>query len=348
MNSPHLSIVSPVYQAENLVDELIEKVVEHVSLFTDNFEIVLVEDGSLDGSWAKIEENCLKNPRIKGIRLSRNFGQHAAVIAGINHAKGDWVVIMDCDLQDRPEEIVRLYEKAQEGYDIVLAGRMNRQHAFLKRFLSKMFYKVLSWLSGTPYDSRVANFGLYHKKVIQAVLQMRENIPYFTAMVNWVGFRKVILPVDHAARPRGKSAYNFSRLVKLAIDALLAHSDKPLKLIIGVGAFISFFGFVFGTVSIWQYFRGSIDVLGYTSLITTICFFSGLIILVLGIIGLYIGKIFEGIKNRPNFLVSERVNFKTATTLRASEPSKEEILLKHLEASERERIPSSSSHSRSY
>ena len=329
MTSPHLSIVSPVYQAENLVDELIEKVIQNVSLFTDDFEIILVEDGSRDWSWAKIEENCLKNPRIKGVRLSRNFGQHSAVIAGINTARGDWVVIMDCDLQDRPEEIVRLYEKAQEGYEIVLAGRMNRQHAFLKRFLSKMFYKVLSWLSGTHYDSRVANFGIYHRKVVDSVLQMRENIPYFTAMVNWVGFRRIILPVEHAARPRGKSAYNFTRLVKLAIDALLAYSDKPLKLIIGLGAFISFFGFVFGAVIIWRYFSGSISVLGYASLITTICFFSGLIILVLGIIGLYIGKIFEGIKNRPTYLVSECLNLEADSIPRASRPSKKETLLRH-------------------
>jgi len=317
MKTPHLSIVSPVYKAENLIDELIERLMENLPKITKDFEIVLVEDGSGDGGWSKIEKHCQNNPHIKGIRLSRNFGQHAAVIAGINHAQGEWVVVMDCDLQDRPEELSRLYQKAQEGFDIVLAGRTNRQHSFIKRFLSASFYKVLSWLSGTHYDSRVANFGIYHKKVISSVLKMRENIPYFTAMVNWVGFRRVILPVEHAARPRGETTYTLGKLIKLAIDALLAHSDKPLKLIIGLGAFISFMAFACGAFMLFKYFSGAIIVSGYTSMITTICFFSGLIILVLGIIGLYIGKIFEGIKNRPNYIVADTVHF---SAIKKSEP----------------------------
>jgi dolichol-phosphate mannosyltransferase len=308
MSQPLLSIVSPVYQAVDLIDELVDKILQNISQITKHFEIVLVEDGSQDGSWEKIEEQCKNNAQIKGIRLSRNFGQHSAVIAGLRAAMGEWIVIMDCDLQDRPEEVVRLYRKAKEGYDVVFAGRMNRQHSFFKRFLSKSFYKVLSMLSGTHYDSRVANFGIYHRKVINAVLEMKENIPYFTAMVNWVGFKRTILPVEHAARPRGKSSYNFKRLVKLAIDALLAYSDKPLKLIIGLGASISLLAFIFGSYIIYKYLSGQIIVSGYTSLSVTICFFSGLIILVLGIIGLYIGKIFEGIKNRPTYLVRERIN----------------------------------------
>lgn len=337
---PHLSIVSPVYQAESLVDELVERIVQSVSVITDSFEIVLVEDGSNDGSWEKIAGQCRNNPRVKGIRLSRNFGQHHAIIAGINAAQGEWVVIMDCDLQDRPEEIVRLYQKAQEKYDIVLAGRTNRQHSFFNRFMSKMFYKVLSWLSGTQYDSRVANFGVYHRRVIDSVLKMRENIPYFTAMINWVGFRRAVLPVEHAARPRGKSAYNFRRLVKLAIDALLAHSDKPLKLIVALGVAISFFAFILGIVVVYRYFAGTITLLGYTSLITALCFFSGLTISVLGVIGLYIGKIFEGIKNRPTYLVRESFNLEPVFP-----PLKRETLQRHLAATGQAKIPVSSGRS---
>ncbi len=318
-----LSVISPVYQAATLLDELVNQINTQVSLLTNNYEIILVEDGSRDESWAKIQEQCQKNRLVKGLRLSRNFGQHQAIIAGINHAKGAWIVIMDCDLQDRPEEIVRLYHKALEGYDVVLAGRTNRQHSAIKRFLSKLFYRTLSWLSGTNYDSRVANFGIYHRKVIDAVLQMKENIPYFAAMVNWVGFRKTVLNVEHGARLRGKSTYNFKRLLKLAIDALLAYSDKPLKLIIAIGASISLGAFVLGFVITYRYISGTINLLGYTSLITTVCFFSGLIILVLGIVGLYIGKIFEGIKNRPTFLVCETMNFEVPI------PSIEETLHHH-------------------
>ena len=156
---------------------------------------------------------------------------------------------------------------------------------------------------------------------------MGENIPYFTAMVNWVGFNKTVLPVKHALRPRGKSAYNFKRLIKLATDALLAHSDKPLKLIIALGAFLSCFAFLLGAYMIYLYIKGAINVLGYTSLITALCFFSGLIILVLGIIGLYTGKIFEGIKNRPIFLIRESLNLKTTNTQETTSIPSQEILL---------------------
>jgi dolichol-phosphate mannosyltransferase len=338
MKRPHLSIVSPVYQSEGLVKELVKQIVQNVSSITHDFEIVLIEDGSRDESWAKIAESCQTNPQVKGVRLSRNFGQHAAIIAGVNASRGEWVVIMDCDLQDRPEEIVRLYQKAQEGYDIVLAGRTNRQDSFFKRFTSKVFYKILSWLSGTQYDSRVANFGIYHRKIIDSILRMKEKLPYFTAMVNWVGFRKCVLPVIHAARPEGKSAYNLRRLVKLAINALLAYSDKPLKLIIALGASISFFAFALGGVVVYKYFMGTITLLGYSSLITTLCFFSGLIILVLGIVGLYIGKIFEGIKDRPVYLISESQNL----GIIVSQPSIKESLPRHWAASGRTETPTSS------
>ncbi|TAE74857.1 MAG: glycosyltransferase [Bacteroidetes bacterium] len=303
-----ISIVSPVYRAENIVDKLVSEIIKSVSQITQNFEIILVEDGSVDNSWQKIEENCKKDTRIKGIRLSRNFGQHYAITAGIDHAKGEWVVVMDCDLQDRPEEIINLYHKAKEGFDVVLAQRHQRKDNFFKKIFSYLFYKILSYLTGVKHDESVANFGIYHQKVIQAVCSMRENIRIFPIMVRWVGFKQTKLKVTHAAREEGTTSYNFKRLMNLALDIILAYSDKPIRLTIKVGFFISILSFIFAFIFLIQYFLGIIKVSGYASLIISIWFFSGLIIMTLGVVGLYIGKTFEGVKNRPIYLIDKHLN----------------------------------------
>jgi len=303
-----LSIVSPVYQAEDLIDELVARLIQNLTLITENFEILLIEDGSLDNSWMKIEKNCEKDKRIKGMQLSRNFGQHSAIAAGIEAALGDWVIVMDCDLQDRPEEIASLYRKAMQGYDIVLASRFKRTDSKRKQFFSKLFYKILSFLSGAKYDSSIANFGIYHRSVIDSILRMQESVRYFPAMVNWVGFQKAAVTVEHGERFQGTSSYNFKKQVKLAFDIMLAYSDKPLRLIVGLGIAISLMAFLFAFFIIYRAIVGNISVLGYSSLIISVSFFSGVIISALGIIGLYIGKIFEGIKDRPAYLIRKRIN----------------------------------------
>ncbi len=306
---PLISVVSPVYQSEALIDELVERLLATLQKLTDKFEIILIDDGSRDDGWNKIKNNCKKEQRIRGICLSRNFGQHFAITAGIDHAKGEWVVVMDCDLQDRPEEILGLYNAAiQRKVDLVLASRINRQDQFTKRLFSMMFYKILSFLSGSPYNHSVANFGIYNEKVIASVLQMKEKIRYFPAMVNWVGFKKATFEVQHSMRPRGNTSYNFRKQLKLAVDILLAYSDRPLRLIIGLGLSFSLLSFTFAITILYLYFSGRIGIVGYASIVTSVCFFSGVIISVLGVIGLYVGKIFDGIKNRPTYLVRDVIN----------------------------------------
>jgi len=306
--NPLISIVSPVYNAEQIVDLLVQRISEEVSKITPDYEIILVEDGSPDNSWAAIERNCKKDSRVKGIKLSRNFGQHYAITAGLDHAQGEWVVVMDCDLQDRPEEIINLYNKAKEGYDIVLARRYERKDTLFKRFFSWAFYQILSYLTGTKHDPAIANFGIYHKKVIQAVCQMRESIRYFPTMVKWVGFRSVKLNVQHAEREIGKTSYNFKRLLYLAMDIILAYSDKPVRLTIKLGLIISMAAFFLGIITLIQYLTGNITIPGYASLILSIWFFSGLIIMTLGVIGLYIGRTFECVKKRPIYILSQLEN----------------------------------------
>jgi polyisoprenyl-phosphate glycosyltransferase len=306
--STHLSIVSPVYQSEILVDELVARLCSNLATITDQFEIILIEDGGRDGSWDKIVENCGKDKRIKGIQLSRNFGQHSAIAAGLEAAAGEWVVVMDCDLQDRPEEIASLYRKAKEGYDIVLAQRIERRDTKHKQILSNLFYRGLSLLSGAQYDNTIANFGIYHQKIIEPLLQIQSSIQYFPTMVNWVGFKKATIPVEHSERPRGESSYNFRKKCSLALNIMLAYSDKPLKIIVAFGISISLMAFVFAIIIAYKALRGTISVLGYSSLIISVSFFSGVIISVLGVLGLYVGKIFQSIKAKPAYLVRRRIN----------------------------------------
>ncbi|OGX91093.1 glycosyltransferase family 2 protein [Hymenobacter coccineus] len=302
---PTFSFVSPVYQAESLVAELVRRLVLVGEALGGSFEIVLVDDRSLDGSWARIRALAARDPRVRGLRLSRNFGQHRAITAGLEQCRGEWVVVLDCDLQDQPEEIPALFAEAQRGYDLVLARRTSRQDAWHKKLLSRLFYRVLSYLTELPQDPAVANFGIYHRRVIAAVLAMRESIRYFPTMVRWVGFRTGYLGVAHAERAVGPSSYGLGRRLHLGLDILLANSDKPLRLTIKLGLLISGGAFLLVPITLLRYWAGQIYQPGYTSLIISIWFFSGLLLAVLGMVGLYIGKTFEQVKNRPLYILDE-------------------------------------------
>jgi glycosyltransferase involved in cell wall biosynthesis len=308
MRTIKISIVSPVYKAENILDELVKRVVTEVSKITEDFELILVEDGSPDKVWQKIEKQCQLNKRVNGIKLSRNFGQHYAITAGLDYATGDWVVVMDCDLQDQPEEIGKLLSKAKEGFDVVLAQRENRQDSFVKKTYSKVFYRTLGYLTGSEQDESVANFGIYSKKVISEIIKMRESIRYFPTMVKWVGFKVAKVPVEHANRADGKSSYNIKRMLNLALDIILAFSDKPLRLTIKFGVFISGIAIAMASYTLIKWLVGGITVIGYASLITSIWFLTGCILITLGVVGLYVGKTFEGVKNRPLYIIEKNLN----------------------------------------
>jgi glycosyltransferase involved in cell wall biosynthesis len=278
-----------------------------VETITSDFEIILVEDASPDSSWSVIERLASKNPRIRGIKLSRNFGQHYAITAGLDAAKGDWVVVMDCDLQDRPEEIPALWAKAQEGFDVVLARRAFRQDSFLKRFSSRLFYRTLAWLTGSHQDETIANFGIYSRKVVREIVGMRESIRYFPTMVRWVGFRQTTLDVVHAANSERVSSYSFNKLFNLGLDIMLAFSDKPIRLTVKLGLGIALTGFLFAVFTLFRYLQGEIIVAGYASLIISLWVLSGFILITLGMVGLYVGKTFEGVKNRPIYIIEKEV-----------------------------------------
>ena len=208
--SCHLSVVSPVYGASGSIPELCAQLHEYAGSITQSYEVILVFDCSPDDGWERIEVECEKDSRVKGIRLSRNFGQHYAITAGLAKSSGDWIVVMDCDMQDLPEEIPNLYNKAKEGYDSVFAKRKERQDSSSKRFQSWAFYKIFGYLTDTKMDHSIANFGIYHRKVVDAILSMGDSIRYFPTMSQWVGFRRAYLPVTHGERKEGESSYYIS------------------------------------------------------------------------------------------------------------------------------------------
>lgn len=308
-NKIQISVVSPVYSAEKLVDSLVERINASVSKITRDFEVILVDDFSPDNSWEKIKNNCAKYSFVKGIKLSKNFGQQHALAAGMEHAKGEWIVIMDCDLQDRPEEIPNLYNKALEGYDIVLASRVQRRDDVVKKLLSKYFYALLGYLTGTKQDDTVANFAVLSRKVVEAIKSMGDYYRYFPTMVKWVGFKLTTLKIEHADREDGKkSSYSYKKRLDLAINTILSFSDKPLRLAVKLGLIISFIAALYSIYAVILFFEGKVNVTGWTSLFISIWFFSGLIISVLGMIGLYLGKTFETVKNRPIYIIEEKLN----------------------------------------
>ena len=307
-NETLLSIVSPVYRGEKMTEELVRRISKSVSPITEHYEIILVNDASPDDSWNVIRAECEKDSRVKGINLSRNFGQHYAITAGLSYAKGEWVVVMDCDLQDRPEEIPNLYNKAIEGYDSVFAQRINRSDSWLKRMSSKLFYKFFSYMTETRQDASVANFGIYNRKVVESILAMGDKMRYFPTQVQWVGFRKYYMPVEHDSRLEGKSSYSLKKLFRLAFDTIVSFSDKPLRLTMKIGAVITITSFLIGLIYLIRYFSGHIAVMGYASLIISLWFICGILVFLIGVVGLYLGKTFNQTKGRPTFIVDDKIN----------------------------------------
>ena len=292
-----------------LIEELVVRIVQALRDVDPEFEIILVDDDSPDKSWARIESICAENKRVKGLRLSRNFGQHYAISAGLTEARGDIIVVMDCDLQDRPEAIPALVDELREsGHDYVIARRTDRQDSLLKRLGSRVFYRALSFLTNLQLSGDSANFGAYRRSVISAALQSNEKIRFFPAMIRWAGFRGSFLDVQHAPRNAGQTNYDLRRLIRLGGEVILSYSDRPLKMVLGFGLLIIGLALTYTATIIFQYFKGDIEVPGFSSLFASVWLVGGLVVTVLGAIGLYVGKIFESVKGRPVFIVKSRLN----------------------------------------
>jgi len=309
-----ISVIIPIYKSRITLVKLVEEIENELNALNQHYEIILVDDGCPENSWLEILGLAQQNQSIKAIRLSRNFGQHPAIFAGLEKAIGEWIIVMDADFQDNPKYISNLYAKTLNGFEIVFAKRMARKDKWFKRFTSKIFYWLLSFFTQNKFDSSIGNFGIYHKKVIQSVLLMQEPFKIFTLMVRWVGYHSTTIEVRHGERRNGKSAYTFKMLVTLGINVLLFYSVRPIQFIVWLGFMISCLSLILSSYQFYKYITNQIHVLGYTSILLPILFFGGLIIAILGLIGLYIGKILQATLKRPVYLVSEEINLNKQNT----------------------------------
>jgi len=309
-NNVHISVVIPVYGCSLSLNELYNRLNKSLNKITLDFEIIFVNDASPENDWEIITKLSKKDDRIKGINLSRNFGQHYAITAGIDYCKGDWVIIMDGDLQDQPEEIPNFYNKAQEGYDIVLGRREHRQDSFLKKIINKIFYNLFYYLTNTKIDNSVANYRIVSRKVIDNYIKLKEYHRFLNLSMAWLGFNFTYINIEHSKRQYGKSSYSLNKLFNLAINAIISFSDKPLRLTIKLGFTLIFISTIFFIYKISENIIYGTTATGWSSIIASIFFSTGIIISVLGIIGLYIGRIFEEVKQRPLYVISEKINIK--------------------------------------
>lgn len=297
----HISIVSPVYKAQECVLELYKRLTASIQQISNDYEIILVEDRGGDGSWDIIKDICSKDKHVVGIQLSTNTGQHVAITAGLEASRGDWVVIMDCDLQDPPESIPVLYAKALEGYDIVEAKFTNRNK--FERLKSVIFWKILSALSGTHFDSEVGNFRIISRKVAAGFCRYQERLRLLGGIISLMGFKKTQIHVNRDERFAGESCYTIRKLLSSASDIIVAYSDMPLKISIYLGFSISIFTALVGIVILALWASGFTSYSGWTSIMLSIYFIGGIIIANLGIVGLYLSRTFTETKRRPLYII---------------------------------------------
>ncbi|HMQ67486.1 MAG TPA: glycosyltransferase family 2 protein [Ignavibacteria bacterium] len=302
-----ISIVSPVYKSEKIVDELVKRLSEELSRITGDFEIVLPEDGSGDGTWEKVEENCKKYDFVKGVKLSRNFGQHYAITAGLSQASGDIIVIMDCDLQDDPAHIKKLFDEFNKGYDVVFTKRIGRKHSFFKKITAKIYNTLFSLFSNKDYDLDVGSMTMISRRVKDEFLKLKDQDRLYIQLLKWVGFSSTYVPVEHRERFEGTSTYSVSKLFLTALQGWTSYSDKLLRLSIYTGLVISILSFLASLFIAVSYFLLKYQP-GWPSIIVAILFSTGLILMSIGIAGIYIGKIFEQTKDRPLYIIEKKIN----------------------------------------
>ena len=302
-----ISVVIPVYGCRECLEELHLRLVAALAAITPSYEIILVNDACPQNSWEVIKQIALKDPHVKGIDLSRNFGQIRAIRAGLHYADGEWVVVMDCDLQDKPEEIVKLYNKAQEGYDVVFSRRAARKDPLFKRLSSKVFCWLYGHFVAGAIDNSISNFSISRRMVMDNYKRMGDQNRAFLLFIKWMGFKSTAVAVDHAERASGKSSYTMRKRLRFALEIVTTQSNKPLVLSIKVGFTVSLIAFLCAVYMIIRYLFYDMSVAGWTSTIVSIYFVGGIILAQLGILGLYIGFVFDQTKGRPIFIVRELI-----------------------------------------
>jgi len=306
--NPHISVVIPIYNEEDNLPELHRRLKDVLGgKLQVTYEMIFVDDGSYDNSWNVVKDLRRQNAHVKGIRFSRNFGHHTAISAGLNHSEGNVVVMMDGDLQDPPEEIPKLYRKLKEGYDIVYAIRDTRKDPILKKVASKFFYRVFRLLANVEIFLDCGIFRVMSRRSVDALRACQERSRLITALMSWTGFSHIGVRTERTARYAGKTKYSLFKSVILAIDGITSFSYFPLRL-------ATYFGFVAAIISsftgiymlVKKLFYG-IPILGYASIIVSVLFIGGVQLVIIGIMGEYVGRIYTEVQNRPMYIIEEKL-----------------------------------------
>ena len=307
LKSPEISLVVPTYNEEGNIYKLYEQIVENlIASSIKDYEIIYVDDGSSDASLKHIKELNAKNSKVKFITFSKNFGHQNALRAGLDYAKGNAVICMDADLQHPPELIPTLIKYWEEGNKVVYTKRKDTNDlSFFKKLSSKMFYKLVSYLSETKLEEGTADFRLLDRSVVEVLKKFNENNLFYRGIIPGIGFKQLGIEYTPNERFSGKTKYTFSKMVRFALTGITSSSAKPLYFSIYLGAFLAVCSFFYGLYAIYISLYTTEAVAGWTSTIASILFIGGIQLMMIGIVGIYLGKLFSESKNRPNYIVSE-------------------------------------------
>lgn len=303
-----ISVVVPAYKCEACLEPLYEALVPVLEAISPQFEIVMVDDHSPQGDWAVITKLAARDPRVRGVKLTRNFGQHNAIAAGLEHTRGEWVVVMDCDLQDRPAEVRRLYDVAVSGYECVFGRRVDRADPATKVATSKAFAAVHGKIAGFKPDAAIGTFSIISRRVALQLRTFRETRRNYVVQVHWLGFRTAYIDVEHAARLTGQTSYSFGRRLRHGAATVLSQSTRPLYASAVLGFLMALGAAITAGYLIVRKLTVGYGVEGWTSVMVSLFFLFGMLFLNMGVLGLYLGSVFNEVKGRPPFVI-ERTTF---------------------------------------
>ena len=304
------SILVPAYNEQEVLKIFYDALTKNMDTLKEDYEIVFVNDGSKDNTYLILKELAQKDKRVKVVNFSRNFGQQAAELAALRYAVGDAVIIMDCDLQDPPEVALQMIEKWKEGYEVVHGKRKKRKgETAFKKLTAHVYYRFLRKITGMDIPTDTGEFKLYDRKVVDAILSLPEHNRYLRALATWVGFRQTSIAFDRPNRSAGVTKWTVKKMVRLAEDGILANSSYPLSLSIKCGLFLSFASFItFIVFAVLAILNMGVNLVAW--LFPTVGLLAGIILIMQGFSNLYIGRIYDEVKGRPNYIVSETINIK--------------------------------------
>ena len=307
-----LSIVIPVYNDEDVLDELNRRLIPVAEAIAEDFEVIFIDDGSKDQSWKKLVQLQKSNPKLKIIKLARNFGQSNSTAAGLDHAKGDIIVIMDSDLQDRPEDIPKLIDSMEENdTDMAIVKWISRKDSFSKKFVSRFFHTVSDRITNLHYEPGLGVFRVIRKSALEQIKNIPETTGTTLSLMYWAGFEYSIVELQRDARYAGASGYNLRKMLKLAADRIFSYSLFPIRVATYAGLTIGGLSFVFGILLILKRLFNENVPAGWTSTLVLLAFLFGINFFFLGVIGEYLGRIYLETKGRPKYTISRIIDNST-------------------------------------